>query len=188
MFGINYILSGAFLQILRAFVAVSLTPNVEVRKLMESLAPLKGSRVPHGEELHLTLAFLGEISDAERHLLCELISSIRFGSFDLKTTQIGAFPDLRKARVAFVGFERGQIEALHKILSEKLPARYRENRNFVPHLTVSRFKIPLDIRGLFHESEGKDFGHYHIEKLSIYKSELTPQGSIYTEMCSVQLM
>lgn len=138
--------------------------------------------------MHLTLAFLGEITEGERDAFCRIISGIEFRRFELRTTHIGAFPDLGKARVAYVGLESGEINRLHSTLYERIPENFRERREFVPHLTVSRFKLPTDIRGLFRENEKKDFGVYPVERLSLYKSELTPNGAIYTEMCGVQLM
>lgn len=155
---------------------------------MRALEPIKGSRVPKGEKLHVTLAFLDDIDEVEKSEICGIIKTISARHFDIATTHIGAFPDLRRARVAFVGFESPELLELHDNLNEKLPAKFRETRKFVPHLTVSRFKIPLDIQGLFRENEGKDFGRYVIDHLTLYRSELTPDGALHTELCSVQLM
>lgn len=138
--------------------------------------------------MHLTLAFLDDISEEEKDLMCSLISSIEFEAFDLKTTHVGAFPDLGKARVAYIGIDCPEILRLHRILHERLPEKFREKRKFVPHLTISRFKIPSDIRGLMRETENRDFGKYRVEKLTLYRSDLTPQGAVYTEICSVQLI
>lgn len=165
-----------------------MTPNEEIRHVMEVLEPLKGSRVPKGEKLHVTLSFLDEINDSEKKAICTILSAVEAKSFEMAATHVGAFPDLGRARVAFIGFESPELIELHHNLMRMLPEKFRETRKFVPHLTVSRFKAPMDIEGLYRESEGKDFGRYRIDRVTLYKSELTPDGAIYTEICSVQLI
>ncbi|AKA47875.1 hypothetical protein IX51_00880 [uncultured archaeon] len=173
---------------MRSFIAVSIQPNDAITSLMKAIEPLKGSKVPHNRLMHMTLAFLDEISEDEKNLICSILSGITYQSFQLKTTHVGAFPDLRKARVAFIGVDSPEVVQLQKILMERLPEKFREKRDFVPHLTVSRFKRPPDIRGLIGETGNADFGDYKVDKLTLYRSELTPQGAIYTEICSAQLI
>ena len=173
---------------LRSFIAISIVPNDAIVSLMKSIEPLKGSKVPHNKLMHLTLSFLDEITESEKEQLCRILNGMQFNKFTIRTTHIDAFPDIRRARVAFIGIESHEILGLHRLLMENLPEKYREKREFVPHLTISRFKRPADIRGLLRENEEMDFGAYGVEKLTLYRSDLTPQGAVYTEMCSVQLM
>lgn len=173
---------------LRSFIAVSIHPNDAVASLMKSIGPLRGSKVPHSKLMHITLAFLDEITENEKDQLCRIIHEIEFGKFEIRTTHIDAFPDIRRARVSYIGIDSPSILELHRILREKLPEKFRENREFVPHITISRFKRTTDIRGLLRENEDVDFGTYPVEKMTLYRSDLTPQGAVYTEICSVQLI
>lgn len=163
-------------------------PEDSITSLMKSIDPIKGSRVPRGELLHITLTFLGDITEQEERDLCAILKSISMPAFSVATTHVGAFPDLRKARVAFIGLQSPDLVSLHAYLDGKMDEKFRETREFVPHLTISRFKFPMDIRGLYRENEGKNFGTYRIDRVSLYKSELTPEGAVHTERCGVQLI
>lgn len=178
----------ADIQKLRAFIAVSIRPNQQVTELMGTFRGLRGARVPKGEEMHITLAFLGDISDIERTDFCRIISDIRFSSFTVSATHIGAFPGTLRARVAYVGVDSPELVGLHSALSAKIPEKYRDKREFVPHLTIARFKVPTDMNTLIKVSDSEDYGKYRVEKLTLYSSSLTPDGAVYKEECSVQLM
>ncbi len=173
---------------MRAFIAVSIRPNSEISLLADSLREAENARVPRGEELHVTLSFLGDISEKDKDDICKSISSIVHEAFSIKTTSIGAFPQITRARVAFVGIDSNGLLELHSLVSGKIPQKYRETREFVPHLTVARFKRPMDLSVLYRENDGKDFGTYRIEKFTLFRSDLRPDGAVYTPVCTVQLM
>lgn len=173
---------------MRSFIALSITPNSEIQALKEKVEKVKSSRVPKGRELHITLFFLGDITEREKGEICQILSEVRFDSFTLRTTSIDAFPHLERARVAFVGINSPEIGQLHSMLQKRIPEKFKDKREFIPHLTISRFKSPLDLTVLYKENEGKDFGNYEVRSIALFKSDLTPTGAVYTEMCSVQLM
>lgn len=167
---------------------MSIKPSERIAELMDSLRVVKSSRVPKGDEMHITLAFLGDISDSERTEFCSLISKISYDSFTIRTTGIGAFPDATRANVAYIGVNSPELVGLQAALFAKIPEKFRDKREFVPHLTVARFKVRTDMRALFNLDGPEDYGEYPVGKLTLYSSNLTPDGAIYTEECSVQLM
>jgi 2'-5' RNA ligase len=97
------------------------------------------------EQLHFTLAFLGEQDDTALERAAEAASGCReLRAFDLSLSGAGAFPNARRARVVWLGVSRGaaELEALAARLQAGLrAARFElEDRPFRAHLTVARVK------------------------------------------------
>jgi 2'-5' RNA ligase len=89
----------------------------------------------------------------------------------------------------------GQIEALQSLCSgiEDALAELgfaREKRGFKPHLTLARMKSPVAPRDLLAAVE--QVGNYEprplrARHLILYKSDLRPQGAVYTPMVEIDL-
>lgn len=173
---------------MRSFIALSLRPEKPARDLVVSLSSMKGAKTVKNAEIHLTLSFLGDISEEQKDEFCRILRGIEFPAFTLRTGSVGAFPRPEKARVAFIGVNGDEVVKLQKLLMSRIPEEFREKREFVPHLTLSRFKVPADIRKVQEQYRNAAFGDYRMEKLTLYKSDLTPAGAVYTEICSVQLI
>jgi 2'-5' RNA ligase len=100
--------------------------------------PLDARPTPR-EKIHLTLAFLGEIADADLERAVEAGDAVRGEAFDLVLDHAGSF---RKARVAWAGSDRppAGLVALNQSLRGAL-ARLSlpvEEREFAPHVTLAR--------------------------------------------------
>jgi len=58
-----------------------------------------------------------------------------------------------------------------------------ERRDFHPHATLGRVKFArsvADLRAAARRHDRTDFGTQRAEAITVYSSQLTPQGSIYT--------
>ena len=108
-----------------------------LRALGEALAPRVGGRPVPRENIHLTLAFLGDL-DEER---AALAASVRVTgeAFALSLDRLGSF---RKARVAWAGTARPPPRLMD--LESRLAETFRglgfalEERPFAPHVTLRR--------------------------------------------------
>lgn len=101
------------------------------------------------ERMHLTLAFLGEVStpDADR-VRDALDLAVRSRSrFELCLRGLGGFPDLRRPRVLHIGVAEGAeaLRGLAGAVGATLPEELRppDADRFRPHLTVARPKRPV---------------------------------------------
>jgi len=152
---------------------------------------------PNG--VHLTLKFLGNIPSKRVTEITEAIKEAAQGisPFHLEISGLGAFPSLREARVFWVGIG-GQVDKLLK-LQQNIDSALavlgfaREERSFVPHLTLARLRpgaSPLERRN-FGELVGsaafEDKYHIEVEAVSLMRSQLTPAGAIYTRLSAVGL-
>lgn len=149
--------------------------------------------------IHLTLKFLGNIPSKRVTGITEAMRTAVQGisRFHLEISGMGAFPSLRQVRVFWVGIS-GEVDKLSRLqqnIDSALTALgfAKEERSFVPHLTLARIKqgaSPLERRG-FGELVGttifEDKYHVEVEAISLMRSQLTPAGAIYTRLMTVAL-
>ncbi|MDA8130568.1 MAG: RNA 2',3'-cyclic phosphodiesterase [Elusimicrobia bacterium] len=147
------------------------------------------------ENFHLTYAFLGDLGEKAAAAAAEAVKSAAEGqrAFDITTGAIGMFPSARRPSVIWVGVDQGALElrALAARLAEFLAASgiMFENR-FEPHITVGRVKGPLP-EGFSRRVTGYSpsrRGRSRVASVELTRSELTPEGPVYTRMTSVNLL
>ena len=149
--------------------------------------------------IHLTLKFLGNIPSKRVPEITEAIKKAAQGlsPFLLEISGLGAFPSLKQVRVVWVGVggELDKLSTLQQNIDSALAALgfAREERSFVPHLTVARVRegASTSERGRFGELVGSATfeGKYHVEveAIKLMRSQLTPAGAIYTCLSVVGL-
>ena len=171
----------------RLFVAVPLPGELEalVRRAQESLPAVQGLRVLKPEQLHVTLAFMGEV-DAERAAIARsVVESVPAGLGG--EAVVGGFlllPSPSRARVVTLELadEQGVFAGLFETVMGGLEAggvMSREERPFRPHLTIARLRTPCVVRPRY-ESEQARFA---VQSVCLYQSELRREGAVYTVVC-----
>ncbi len=175
---------------IRAFVALRVSDQTEraIGDLIDELrTPGDGIRWASRANLHLTLRFLGPaVAPAKIETLRLELSEIanRTPAFELDAAGISAFPDLRRPRVLWVALNGEAVCGLAK-RAEDAAVRCGfepEPRAFAAHLTIARLKTPLRwalMRGALEPMLGRRFGVSIIDRMTLYRSLLTPAGSIY---------
>ena len=145
------------------------------------------------ENLHITLAFLGELDKGLLPIVKKAAEAASGGGeINALGKRLFTLPTRGEANVLALAFEKGGEEIA--FLSEKLKKNLKNNgisigeserKNFIPHLTVARkgrepirllkdeLTIP-DVQGIF-------------SSLGVYKSELLPQGPRYSILASYPL-
>jgi 2'-5' RNA ligase len=184
----------------RTFIAVEITGGIRTRakKLIEQLAR-SGANVKwvEPENLHLTLAFLGEVPVLEIPDVCDTVQASigDFEPFEIDVCGVGAFPDLRRPRTIWLGVGDGAEEmvALHDTLEKGLTKLgFRgENRRFRPHLTLGRVRqSPMGLGELAQTiGQLKDL---HVEAMEVaevvvFSSRLDRGGSEYEPLGTIEL-
>jgi 2'-5' RNA ligase len=149
--------------------------------------------------IHLTLKFLGNIPAAQVSEITEAIkeASHEISPFDLEISGLGAFAGLRQARVLWVGVggDLDRLSGLQQNIDSVLAALgfAREERPFVPHLTLARVREGASTpeRRSFSELVGSttfdDKYPVKVEAVKLMRSELTRAGAIYTSLSVVRL-
>ncbi|MFA5315923.1 MAG: RNA 2',3'-cyclic phosphodiesterase, partial [Dehalococcoidales bacterium] len=135
---------------IRAFIAIELPAQFK-KGLKELQVTLKaGNPAPakwvSPEGCHLTLRFLGNVSADRIDAIAQAMLTATAGvaPFDLNTGRIGAFPNISRAQVIWVGLE-GNLDKLLE-LKTRLDSELSllgfppEERAFSPHLTLARLR------------------------------------------------
>ena len=175
----------------RTFIAIEID-GINKKILSDVISSLKKSDTNikwiTQDQMHLTLKFLGNVEENTIKNISDAIKSIatNYKKFNLSFSKIGAFPNTKQPRVIWIGIEKGKNEL--KILNEKIEAECeklgfeKEKREYRPHLTLGRVKSLKNITNLTNIIDETNFdpqGNVKINKLTLFKSTLTPKGAIY---------
>jgi 2'-5' RNA ligase len=184
---------------MRTFIAVELPE--QIKKQIEVLqAPLKKTNafvswVKPGN-IHITLKFLGEVPEEKIEEVFSATELALKGAkrFKMNLKGMGAFPDLRRPRVIWVGAGKGEEELsgmAARIEDELKKIGYpKEKRKFSAHFTVGRVKSPKNIEKLMELVKSTDFETEDIEvsEVAVMRSQLHPAGAIYTPLKKMPLL
>lgn len=151
------------------------------------------------ENIHLTLKFLGDVDAEKMPALQNAVASACVGTppFTLKLDGVGAFPNLNRPNVVWVGVQ-GDVEIASKLARKIDDACValgfsREERPFSPHLTLGRVKRDASTRErqgigeMIAKMQARELGEFRVEGVSIMKSELSPGGSVYARLSIIGL-
>lgn len=176
---------------MRAFIAIELPANIKdsVLKIQDKLkiALPKVSWVKP-ENLHFTLKFLGEISDKQQESINQIIREVAgtITDFKIKLESLGAFPNVSRARIIWVGSE--QVPEELKQIVEQLETKIaklgipKEERPFRAHITIGRIKHNL-IPSVLEKEVGKINNlEFNARGITLFQSTLGRLGPTYTAL------
>jgi 2'-5' RNA ligase len=184
---------------MRLFVAINLPPSIrdaiyaDTASLRAATSAVKWVTAPL---IHVTLKFLGGQSDALVPDLERIIRIVaaRRPALELRTTEFGAFPNFRRARVVWVGVTgETELRALAHDLDQMfeglgIPA---ETRSFKAHLTLGRVKREMsgdESRSLAAAAALPREAHsFAVSAVDLMQSELGPGGPRYSVLASAPL-
>ena len=125
---------------IRLFVGIELPDELKER-LAAICNGVPGAKWVGPENLHLTLRFIGEVSEARFADVDAALSAVRAPGFELTLSGIGHFSSGKVPRVLWVGVEKNEpLGYLHGRV-EAACARAgldSERRKFSPHITLAR--------------------------------------------------
>ena len=140
----------------RLFAAV--VPPVEaVAALIETTGAwdVPGTHVPP-ENWHITLRFVGRLAEVTWDRWRATLDEAPLGGpIRVRLGGAGAFPRPARATVVFVEVDAPGLDALAETMEEATVAAGIDplERPFHPHLTLSRVRPPVDVRGLTERAE-----------------------------------
>jgi 2'-5' RNA ligase len=169
----------------RLFISIELPESI-TRTLAELDPGIRGVRWLEPDQMHLTLAFLGDVVVETQETLSEKLQAISWKPFFLPLVGIGTFPAKGWPKIIWIGVGTGHphLFQLHKRVQEALLASGLEPdlRGFHPHVTLGRCRdvSPETIKPFLKSHTDFDAGFIHVESFGLNSSQLTPAGSIYT--------
>lgn len=173
----------------RTFCAIELSPEVRaqlqdhVRRLREAV-PEASASWSKPENVHLTLKFFGNVSKEKLPSISEAAERVtqEFSSFTIQIGGTGAF----RAQVLWIGIEdgSGELRKLQRRFEEECAKKgfAKENRAYKPHLTLARLRHPDGARRLADTHLQTNFNviNMPVTEFVLFRSQLSPKGSIYT--------
>jgi len=187
----------------RTFIALELDESLQrflgnvIHRLAQQLPSVRWVK-PSG--IHLTLAFLGELSDEQLPAAKQAADAAaqQITPFEFRLKELGMFGSQRQPRVIWMGIEEssGNLFRLHGVLNRELELRGFEvdSRPFSPHLTLARIKQPLNadeqqtLQSLLASKESAPSSpRQYAHDLSVMKSELLRSGARYTCLAAYPL-
>ncbi len=187
---------------IRSFIAIELPDELRL-ELSQLEARLKSDKQPwvkwvDPQSIHLTLKFLGNIAIDRTGEITKAIEEAAQGipPFHLEVKDMGVFPNLKRAQVAWVGIS-GEVAKLGQ-LQQRIESNLArlgfatESRPFTSHLTLARLRnqASLDERQRFGQLiAGSRFeaATIKVDAISLMRSQLTREGAIYNRISSVRL-
>ncbi|MDD5012138.1 MAG: RNA 2',3'-cyclic phosphodiesterase [Candidatus Nanoarchaeia archaeon] len=170
---------------MRTFIAIDIPEKIkkEVLKIQEQLPPFEGKKTEF-ENLHLTLKFLGEVSDDKIEKVKEKLREIQFNPFETEIDSLGFF-DNRKSnkyeQSLIVWLHMKNCDELQKQVDSKLERLFEKEKRFMSHLTIARVKS-VENKKKFTEKLYKiniPKMNFYVNNFILKESVLTSPGSIY---------
>ena len=164
---------------MRLFIAIRLSDTVKDSLIQMQNAlydrGVRGNYTPE-ENLHLTLAFIGEYPDAQPVL--DALSSVTFRPFELSLEGMGRFGDLWWAGMRESAPLDAVVRRIRRALAESgIPF---DKKRFRAHITLIR-KASGDLPGLSPSPASMT-----VDTISLMRSDRGRNGMIYTELGTVE--
>ena len=190
---------------MRVFVAIDVGDAVrrEVTRVITTLSgKLEAAKTPpkvawvKPAALHVTIKFIGEVEQPEVERLQALIAPpIEMAPFELTWRGIGTFPSPKHPRALWLGVINGAapLADLEAEVSRRLAGAQAvelDERAFLPHLTLGRVKMSgegVDWPKVLKSAEVKHVTSV-VDRVTLYRSQLSQHGPNYTGLVSAPLI
>lgn len=175
----------------RLFVALDLPESLR-SELSRLGRAVEAARPTPLEQLHVTLRFLGEVDEELGGRFAAEAAGLRAPAFELTPSGLGCFPNARRPRIAWAGFEPCQplleLQAAMETLSRDCGLE-PETKPFRPHVTLARWKRPDRRAAVGWLEEQGDFAAppFLVTRFHLYSSVLHPSGAEHRRLRSFGL-
>ncbi len=169
---------------MRLFIAIRL--NNEMRNALTEMQESMQKQGVTGnftrsENMHLTLAFIGEYPDPDD--VAEVMEQVDFEPFSIRLSDIGSFKGLWWAGIS----KSNELEALvrrlrHALAEAGIPF---DRKKFSPHITLIRKPLCRNGKRLPELLDEIPEAAMTVDRISLMRSDRGKHGMVYTEMFSV---
>jgi 2'-5' RNA ligase len=178
---------------LRTFVALEIADDAVLGSLVSFQGELAATgadlKLVERENLHFTLKFLGEISEAQAKEADRRLRALILAGGPASVSGAGAFPSLHRPNVVWVGVSQEDEPKVRTIGEAVVKALEgigeRETRPFQAHLTVARVRSGRNIEQLstaIRSSSQRSFGTFKLGSFRLKSSQLRPSGPVYSDL------
>ena len=176
---------------MRTFVAIEVNNKDVLNSIHKIQTELNIKAKPvELHNMHFTVQFLGDVPEEMIGKISDALNSIEFSAFSISFASIGVFPKPNFPRVIWIGTNDGvnELEKLAEMIRSKLSQLgFSPDKKFKPHVTIFRVKNKIeDLPSKLEKFSSCSFGKQLVSEIKLKKSELSNQGSIYTDLLVVK--
>lgn len=169
---------------MRSFIAIDIPEEIksEIVKIQKKLSEsgLFSGKLTERENLHLTLKFLGELSEKEIEEVKSGLKNIKLEKFKASFGKLGVFSE---SFIRIIWIELENCGKLQGEIDKKLEGLFAKENRFMSHLTIARVKKVEDRKKLIDEIEKiKINKEFDVSEFKLKKSTLTEKGPIYEDI------
>lgn len=180
---------------MRAFLALSL-PTSATETLSALISKLPFGRVVQPESMHLTLAFLGELSDRALEAAHEAMETVHAGRFDLHLHGFDTFGGSAPKVVHIGARPEPALVDLHRTIRSRLHGAglMLPRERFVPHVTLARLPAmptPDEMRllaGFLAKHGAMSIPAFPVTSFTLFRSTLRPDGAVHDSLARYPLV
>lgn len=163
---------------MRTFIAIDIPGKIreKIVKIQNQLPEFHGKKTEQ-ENLHLTLKFLGELSEEKLEKVKKRLEKIKADKFDTEISSMGTFSD------RIIWLKMKNCDELQKKVDDALQELFKKEDRFMGHLTIARIKR-LEGRKKFIDEVKKikfDKMNFTVCDFRLKKSILSRKGSVYED-------
>ena len=180
----------------RGFIAIDIGASSKLIQLENEIDKTGANvKLVEPKNIHITLKFLG---DTDESLIDEIETIMKnavegIDPFNIQLKGTGVFPNQNYIKVVWIGIDKGeQIGDIARKIDESLSKLgfEKEKRGFSSHLTIARVRSAKNKEQLvkiIEKYNDVEFADIKVDSITLKKSELTPQGPIYTTLKEIPL-
>jgi len=165
---------------MRLFIAIEFEDKAYFDSLRAVLP--EGATLTKTKAAHLTLNFLGEVTEQELEHIQEVLRSVTPKPFSLTTSKIDYF-DKTFLKVIVLAFKSSQaITDLYNATVKLFPTR--KQKKFNPHITLARIRKVKDKKEYIEKLKALTAPKktFKITQFKLIQSSLTPDGPVYQDI------
>ncbi len=123
---------------MRTFISIKLPPKIliKVKEIQDSLPEFSGKKTEI-KNLHLTLKFLGEISQEKLEEVRAKLREVDFPKFEVELKELGFFENQNSG---IIWINLSNCENIQKEIDNILEDLFDKERRFMGHITIARVK------------------------------------------------
>ena len=182
----------------RAFLSVDIDDDALLSRIVHIQGKLDRDaakmKLVERENIHYTWRFFGDTTGSKLERISEELDTLSFQSFTIQVAGVGAFPNIRRPRVIWIGTTQNadKMVELKRVTDDMLGnvGYPPEKKRFTPHATIARVRFIRDRDRLSSNLESmssESVGTMTVDGIRMTKSTLTPSGPIYETLWKVKL-
>jgi RNA 2',3'-cyclic 3'-phosphodiesterase len=181
----------------RSFVSIDLDDE-QILSRVDSINSSLGAmgadvKLVERENIHLTLKFLGNIPSAKIAEVKNALAQVKFRIFPLEIRGTGAFPNLKRMNVIWIGIGEGwsTVEEIFEQTEALLHSAgfSRETRPFTPHITIARVRSGRkrdEVANFLGHLGEEVLGTFNVNQVRLKQSILSSSGPKYSTLFEVR--